>query len=209
MPLPTVAMILYPQFNPIHFAMTYAVFSAEVDGAPLFDLKIVAPNKAAQKAERALHAQADGGLALLAAADIVVFLEPVAHVFTAGLDVLVKQGLGRHDETGGAKTALRRAVLYPGMLQGMQIGRRTDAFKRGDGCIFSHTAHLDNAGARHLAVNDDGTSAALPFAAANLYAGELQLAAQHVHQSIIGADQQTPGNAVHYKSFWFHARLLY
>ena len=68
MPLPTVAMILYPQFNPIHFAMTYAVFSAEVDGAPLFDLKIVAPNKAAQKAERALHAQADGGLALLAAA---------------------------------------------------------------------------------------------------------------------------------------------
>ena len=72
MSLPTVAMILYPQFNPIHFAMTYAVFSAEVDGAPLFDLKIVAPNKAAQKAERALHAQADGGLALLAAADIVV-----------------------------------------------------------------------------------------------------------------------------------------
>ena len=72
MPLPTVAMILYPQFNPIHFAMTYAVFSAEVDGAPLFDLKIVAPNKAAQKAERALHVQADGGLALLAAADIVV-----------------------------------------------------------------------------------------------------------------------------------------
>ena len=29
MSLPTVAMILYPQFNPIHFAMTYAVFSAE------------------------------------------------------------------------------------------------------------------------------------------------------------------------------------
>ena len=99
-------------------------------------------------------------------------------------------------------------MLYPGVLQGVQAKGGTNAFKGGNGCIFGNAAHLDDTRARHLAVQNDGTSTALPFAAAYLHAGELQLAAQHVHQCVVGADQQTPGNAIDYKSFRFHARLL-
>ena len=39
---PTVALIVYEQMMPIHFAMAYSVFSmSDLNGKPLFDCKIV------------------------------------------------------------------------------------------------------------------------------------------------------------------------
>ena len=39
---PTVALIVYEQMMPIHFAMAYSVFSmSDLNGKPLFECKIV------------------------------------------------------------------------------------------------------------------------------------------------------------------------
>ena len=143
-----------------------------------------------------------------AAADIVVFLEPVAHVLTAGIGIFIQQPLGRHDKARRAETALGRAVENPGMLQRMQAGGRTDALQSGDGGVFRHTAHFGDAGAHHLAVQNHGTGAALALAATHLDAGQLQLPAQHVNQGVVGVDQQSSGNAIDHKRFCFHVRLL-
>ena len=146
-----------------------------------------------------VHNGVHQGLVARAAAHVVVFLEPVAHVLAAGIGIGIKQGLGRNDETGGAETALGRTVEDPGVLDGMQIGGRAHTFKGGNGSIFGHTVHLDNAGAYNFAVKNYRTSTTLAFAAANLDAGELQLVAQHVHQHIFRFNHQTPGDAVNDK----------
>lgn len=39
--LPVVALIVYPNFSPFHFAVPYLVFNAELPEGRLFDLKIV------------------------------------------------------------------------------------------------------------------------------------------------------------------------
>ncbi len=61
-----------------------------------------------------------------------MLLKPVAHVLAAGLGILVQKGLGRNDEAGAAKTALRSAVNHPGHLERMQVIRRADALDGGD-----------------------------------------------------------------------------
>ena len=60
-----------------------------------------------------VHDSVHQGLVARTAADVVIFLEPVAHVFTAGIRIGIKQGLGRNDEARGAETALGRAVANP------------------------------------------------------------------------------------------------
>ena len=71
-PLPLVALVTYPHFSPFHFGVPYMIFSAQLPGHALFELKIVTPSGAALAAERALLVQPDGGLEWLAKADIVV-----------------------------------------------------------------------------------------------------------------------------------------
>lgn len=71
-PLPLVALVTYPHFSPFHFGVPYLIFSSPLPEHALFDLKIVTPGGTALPAERALLVQPDGGLELLAKADIVV-----------------------------------------------------------------------------------------------------------------------------------------
>lgn len=66
-----------------------------------------------------------------AAAGIAVILEPVAHLFTGRLGIMIKESLGRHDETGSAETALRASVQDPRLLQRMQMSGGTYAFQGG------------------------------------------------------------------------------
>ena len=155
-----------------------------------------------------VHDRVHQGLVARTAADVVIFLEPVAHVFAAGIGIGIKQGLGRNDEARSAETALGRAVVNPGMLQGVQVVGGTHALKSCHGGVFRHAAHFDYAGAYNLAVKDHRAGTALTLAAANFDTGELQLIAQHVHKHIVGVSQQAPGNAVNHKGFCFHARLL-
>lgn len=70
--LPVVALFVYPNFSPFHFAVPYLVFSAELTEGPLFDLRIVSSTAQPLTAERALTVQPDGGLELTETADILV-----------------------------------------------------------------------------------------------------------------------------------------
>lgn len=69
---PVVALVVYPNFSPFHFAVPYLIFNAELPGGRLFDLKIVSSGAKALTAERALTMHPDGGLELADTADIVV-----------------------------------------------------------------------------------------------------------------------------------------
>ncbi|OOF36562.1 GlxA family transcriptional regulator [Rodentibacter heidelbergensis] len=71
MAIPTVALVLYPQFNPFQFSVPYMVFSTEIEGEPLFKVKIVAENQAMTYSHPATIT-ADGELSLLEQADFVV-----------------------------------------------------------------------------------------------------------------------------------------
>ncbi|MFD1244258.1 GlxA family transcriptional regulator [Paralysiella testudinis] len=66
---PVVALLLYPDFSLFHIAVPYMVFSTDLDGRKLFDLRMVqwqkTPNPLAQ-------IKADGGLELLEHADIII-----------------------------------------------------------------------------------------------------------------------------------------
>jgi transcriptional regulator GlxA family with amidase domain len=70
--VPRVALFAYSDFSPFHFAVPYLVFSIELAGRHLFELKIVSPGGRPLTAERALTLQPDGGLELIESADIVV-----------------------------------------------------------------------------------------------------------------------------------------
>lgn len=69
---PVVALIVYPNFSPFHFAVPYLVFNAELPEGRLFDLKIVSSGARPLAAERALTVHPDGGLELAETADILV-----------------------------------------------------------------------------------------------------------------------------------------
>ena len=107
-----------------------------------------------------------------AAADVVVLLEPLADLFTAGIGILFQQGVSGHDEAGAAETALNAAEAGPGQLQRMGIVGRADALDSGDLGIVLDVLHLLDAGADQLAVEDDGAGAAQTDVAADLGAGE-------------------------------------
>ncbi|WP_288064968.1 GlxA family transcriptional regulator [Rodentibacter caecimuris] len=71
MSIPTVALVLYPQFNPFQFSVPYMVFSTEIEDKPLFNVKIVAENPRVTQSYPATIV-ADGDLRLLAQADFIV-----------------------------------------------------------------------------------------------------------------------------------------
>jgi transcriptional regulator GlxA family with amidase domain len=70
--MPVVALIVYPNFSPFHFAVPYLVFNMELQERRLFDLKIVALGGQPLAAERALTVRPDGGLELTETADILI-----------------------------------------------------------------------------------------------------------------------------------------
>ncbi|OOF46124.1 GlxA family transcriptional regulator [Rodentibacter trehalosifermentans] len=71
MSLPTVALVLYPNFNPFHFSVPYMIFTAEVENQALFQVNIVAESPQISQSAHTFI-QADGDLSLLDAADFVV-----------------------------------------------------------------------------------------------------------------------------------------
>ena len=61
---PTVALIVYEQMMPIHFAMAYSVFSmSDLNGKPLFDCKIVSDSD--NLTNSLFHIHLDGGFTLV------------------------------------------------------------------------------------------------------------------------------------------------
>jgi len=67
-----------------------------------------------------------------AAAGVAVFLEPVAHIFSGWVAVLVQQSFGGNNEAGCTEAALERMVEDKCFLNRMEIERCSDTFNRGD-----------------------------------------------------------------------------
>ena len=161
-----------------------------------------------------LFAAHDGGsvhdcvnkvLVACAAADVVVLLEPVAHVFPGGREVFLQKLVGGNDEAGGAEAALHCAMVDPGLLQGMQVGGPANTFHCGDGGKIGHAAHLCDTGAGHLAVEDHGAGTAGALAAADFHACVVQLIAQHIHEKVVVVAKDAVFGAIDNESFGKHA----
>ena len=142
------------------------------------------------------HDRVDQRLVAGAAADVVVFFEPVAHVFTGGRGILRQQPVGGDDEAGRAETALGAAVGDPGLLQGMQVLWRADALDGGDLAELGHPLHLLGARADHFAVQDHRAGPADPRAAPDLHSGEAHAAEDLGQRVLLGVAHDESLDAV-------------
>lgn len=118
-PVPVVALIAYPRFSPFHFAMPYMVFGTHAPGQPLFELRIVAPDEQALRAERALALEPDGGLELADTADILVV--PGWHALDDAPSAALQDALRRAHARGARVVGLcygTYALAYAGLLDG-------------------------------------------------------------------------------------------
>ncbi len=114
-----------------------------------------------------IHHRIDQLLVPGTAAGIAVGLEPVPHLGTVGVGVLVQQSFGRNDEARGAEPALRSSVHHPGQLERMQVGWSPDAFNSENRCAVRHFRHFGDTGAHQLLIHDDVAGPALTLAAAD------------------------------------------
>lgn len=116
---PVVALIVYPEFSPFHFAVPYLIFNAELPEGRLFDLLIVSSGARSLTAERGLTAHPDGGLELAEAADIVIV--PGWHDLDARPDADLIDALTRAHARGAHVVGLcygAYALAYAGLLDG-------------------------------------------------------------------------------------------
>lgn len=117
--IPTVALIVYPNFSPFHFSVPYMIFSAGSPEGPLFDLKIVSSGAQPLAAERALTVQPDGGLELTDTADIVVV--PGWHDLAVRPDPDLEAAVVRAHARGAHVVGLcygAYVLAYAGLLDG-------------------------------------------------------------------------------------------
>lgn len=118
-PIPTVALITYPNFSPFHFGVPLMIFSAMPPDHALFELKIVTPHGDMQTAERALSVQPDGGLELVAQADIVIV--PGWHDLDVIPETALMDALHQAHQRGAYVVGLcygAYALAYAGLLDG-------------------------------------------------------------------------------------------
>lgn len=116
---PIVALIVYPNFSPFHFAVPYLVFNAELPEGRLFDLRIVSSGAQALTAERALTVQPDGGLELAQTADILVV--PGWHDLNARPEPDLVEAISQAHARGAHVVGLcygAYALAYSGLLDG-------------------------------------------------------------------------------------------
>ena len=117
------------------------------------------------------------------AAEIVMALEPVPHLFAGGRKVPVQQRFCRNDEAGGTKTALDATQSDPGLLQGVQVIRRSYALYGHYLGKIRHLIHFFDTAAHRLPVQQTGAGAALAHIAADLRSGKPD-PAQHVGKTV-------------------------
>ncbi|MCW9718861.1 GlxA family transcriptional regulator [Avibacterium sp. 21-599] len=120
MTAPTVALLLYPDFNPFQFAIPQRVFSLNVDDKPLFHLKIVAEHPDCCYGENGIYVPADGDLRLLERADMVIAFgwQPEKMPSDA-----LKQALIRANQRGALVAGLcygAYLLAYSGLLNGKE-----------------------------------------------------------------------------------------
>lgn len=95
-----------------------------------------------------------------------------------------KEGNSRHDHAGGAVGALESAFVKERLLQGMEAPVPFQSFD-GQDVGGSNRADGSHTGPSRLAVNENGTSSALPLAAAVFGTGQVKAVAQNIQQAVI------------------------
>lgn len=139
---PVVALIVYPEFSPFHFAVPYLIFSAELPEGRLFDLLIVSSGARPLAAERGLTAHPDGGLELAETADILIV--PGWHDLDARPEQDLVLALSRAHARGAHVVGLcygAYALAYAGLLDGKRASTHWMAEK--DFCARFPRVKLD------------------------------------------------------------------
>src|SRR6267378_1485408 len=98
-----------------------------------------------------------------AAADIS--LQGLHNFRLTGIRVFLKESHGTDDHSGSAIRALERAVIEKSLLHGMELAVLLESFDGNDG-FPCRLADRKLAGAPRRAIQQNGTCAALTFAAA-------------------------------------------
>jgi len=151
-----------------------------------------------------VHHGIDDGNVPGAAACVPVELEPVANLFAGRVRIRVKQPFRGDDEARRAEAALGRAVLYPRLLERVELLRRADPLDRDDLRALGEAGHLVNARAGHLAVHQHVARPAVSLAASYLGSREPELLAEHFGERCFLVDDDVPLNAVDKKDLLNH-----
>src|SRR5947207_7784737 len=118
-----------------------------------------------------------------AAADIT--LQGLHDFRLSGIGIFLEERDAADDHSGSAIGALERALIEKSPLHGMKLAVLFETFDGEDGFSFG-VANRKLAGAAWRAVQQNGTSAALAFAAAVFCSGKAKLFAQGKKQCCVG-----------------------
>ena len=77
-----------------------------------------------------------------AAANVLVFMEPVTNFLACRIVVFEKERIRRYDKPGCAESALDRAVIHEGDLYGVQVGRGAYTLYGDDFAVLFNTPYL-------------------------------------------------------------------
>ena len=106
-----------------------------------------------------------------------ISLQSLRNFCGAGIGIFLQQGHTAYDHSRSAIRALKRALIEKCLLHGMQLAVVFETFDGDDG--FSRSViHGKLAGSPRRAIQQDGASATLAFAAAVLGSGQAKLFAQ-------------------------------
>src|SRR5689334_4285113 len=101
----------------------------------------------------------------------------------------IEKSLGRHDESGGAVTALLSVIIHESQRHRMGLGGRSDPFNGLD--ILALRVNRERGAAiHHLAIHNDSARAACTPVAYALGAGKIQAIAQSVAERDTRLDRQ-------------------
>src|SRR5262245_6945984 len=108
----------------------------------------------------------------------------------------IEESLGRHQDSGCAVAALRRAEIGKTFLEGMKLAFRGEPLHRRDGPPVAFGGE-QQAREERLAIHEHGARAALAELAAVFRAGEAEVLAQHFEQRLVAVGKHVGRLAVH------------
>src|SRR5882724_10385942 len=118
-----------------------------------------------------------------AAADIS--LQSLHNFQLSGIGMFLQERDAADNHSGCAIGALECALIEKGLLYGMKLAVLFETFDGEDG-FSCHVANRKLAGTARRAIQQNGTGAALPFAATIFGSGETELFAQREQQCRVG-----------------------
>lgn len=115
-----------------------------------------------------------------------VAVEVAADGIGGRVGVAAEECDGGEDHGWGTEAALEGGVVEEGLLDGVELAGRGESFDGGDGA--ADLCGGSEAGADGFAIDQNGASAALAFAAAELGTGEFEMVAEGVEEGDLGRE---------------------